>query len=235
MGLYDRDYYRQPSGGGGFGSFRAWSVTTWIIAINVAVFFLDAFSEHQLTYLGAFSISQAIWGLQLWRFITFQFLHAGVSHIFFNMLSLYFFGPIMEGYLGARKYIAFYLLCGIGGPLGFTAIHYLGFIPDGSLIGASAGIFGVLIGAATIAPEGRVSLLFPPVTLTLKQMAWIFIGIALYMIFTSGANAGGEAAHLGGAHRLAADQERSLAGFSAFPQAEDFVRRQESELSGLAK
>jgi membrane associated rhomboid family serine protease len=153
--------------------------------------------------MGYFSAVKAIHHLQVWRFITYQFLHANVSHIFFNMLALYFFGPLIESYLGSRKYLAFYLLCGIAGAVMYLVLWQLGLLGDTGpytqLIGASAAIFGVLIAAARVAPDSTVMLFFPPIPMKLKVLAWIMIGIAVYTIFTSGDNAGGEAAHLGGA------------------------------------
>src|SRR5258708_362000 len=88
MAIYDRPYYGRPRSPAPFGVVSAWSVTTWLIAINVAVFVLDRLAAHSLTYLGYFSAFTAIDHLQIWRFITFQFLHLNVSHIFFNMLAL---------------------------------------------------------------------------------------------------------------------------------------------------
>jgi membrane associated rhomboid family serine protease len=202
MGFYDRDYYREPSPRGGLAVFRMWSVTTWLIVINVAVFFLDPILGGVLGDFGYFSIGTAVFGFQVWRFITFQFLHANLSHIFFNMIGLYFFGPIVESYLGSRRYLAFYLISGIGGGLGFIVLHYLGLLhegPNAALIGASAGIFGILIAAARIGPDIQVMLLFPPIPMRLRTMAWVCVGIAAYTVLTSGNNAGGQAAHLGGA------------------------------------
>src|SRR5947209_15008284 len=116
MGFYDRDYYREPrSAGAAVGSLRMWSVSTWLIVLNVAVFLLDHLLGGMLTYLGYFSATTAIDMLQVWRFLTFQFLHAGVWHVFFNMLALYYFGPLVENFLGSRRFLAFYLICGIAG------------------------------------------------------------------------------------------------------------------------
>ena len=114
MGLNDRDYYRRP-GRSPFGTLPVWSVSTWLIALNVAVFVLDIVLRGLLFRIGSFSAVTAVWELQVWRFVTFQFLHAGVGHIFFNMLALYFFGPMIENYLGPRRFLAFYLLCGAAG------------------------------------------------------------------------------------------------------------------------
>jgi membrane associated rhomboid family serine protease len=223
MGLADRDYLRAPSSGQqAFGSARMWSFNTWLIVINVAVFVLDSlldragfgynigiksgetmFVDHMapLTYWGHFSAYTAISNLQLWRFITFQFLHTGGQHLFFNMLGLFFFGPMIENYLGSRRYLAFYLLCGIAGALSYLILWSLHILIDFSwtpLIGASAGIFGVLIAAAQVAPDSTV-LIYGVLPMRLRMMAWILLGVAVYTIFTSGHNAGGEAAHLGGA------------------------------------
>jgi membrane associated rhomboid family serine protease len=229
MGWQDRNYSQTPAAQGrarAFGSMRMWSVTTWIILINVAVFVIDRLlyrfgiggytlvltdqgrsfpvvqTQYFLEWWGYFSRFTALGELQLWRFISFQFLHAGIEHIFFNMLALYFFGPLVESYLGARRYVAFYLLCGCAGGLGYIVLSTIGLLisnPFVPLIGASAGIFGVLVAAAMIAPDATVLLIFPPIPIKLKTLAWIFIGIAVYTVFSQGHNAGGEAAHLGGA------------------------------------
>ena len=204
MGFEDRDYARAPQPGSPImAAVRMWSVTNWLIAINIAVYVLDRFSEGAITEWGAFIVGNVIYGFQFWRFITFQFLHAGASHLLFNMFALYFFGVMVESYLGPRRYLAFYLLCGISGAALFLVFWRLSvmhvYSADASLVGASAGIFGVLIAAARIAPDTTVMLLFPPIPLRLKTLAWIMLGIAVLTVVQSGYNAGGEAAHLGGA------------------------------------
>ncbi len=223
MGFYDRDYYREERGGF-MSRLPIWSVTTWLIAINVAVFVIDSLLRRfgigyilevtgpdfgtvrlpfsPLEFWGHFSGVMAIQHLQLWRFITFQFLHANVMHLLFNMLGLYFFGQMVESYLGPRRYLAFYLLCGIAGAvcyLGLWAMHILISAPWMPLIGASAGIFGVLVAGAYIAPNVEVMLLFPPIPMRLKTLAWALLAVAVFTVFMNGSNAGGEAAHLGGA------------------------------------
>jgi membrane associated rhomboid family serine protease len=207
----DRDYSRAGYDDGyGASPMRRMSnksVVFWLIAINVAVFVLDGVlgtraNGHYLTQIGAFTWEEAIRGGQFWRFLTFQFLHAGLGHIFFNMLALYFFGPMIESYLGSRRFLAFYLLCGIAGAIAYIGLWLMGFYVSSAtvkLVGASAGIYGVLLAAARIAPNTKVMLLFPPIPIQLRTMAWIFVGIATYYVLTAGSNAGGQAAHLGGA------------------------------------
>src|SRR5581483_1870391 len=104
MPLEQRDYFRPRGSASPFDRMRWWSITTWLIASNIAVYVLDVVSQRHLFQWGYFSAETAIYHLQLWRFITFQFLHASVTHILFNMIALYFFGPMIERYLGSRRY-----------------------------------------------------------------------------------------------------------------------------------
>lgn len=216
MGIYDRDYYRRDPPGGGFGGgggpsprlaqLPMWSLNTWIIVINVAVFAIDRLIGPRLGYYplaewGYFSVDTAIHHMQLWRFVTFQFLHANFEHIFFNMLGLYFFGPYVERYLGSTRYLALYLISGVMGPIAYMALWASGLLITNAvvpLIGASAGVYGVVIALTTLAPNARAILLLFPVPLKLSTLAWFFIGYAVYRVLTHGPNAGGEAAHLGG-------------------------------------
>ena len=216
MGIYDRDYYRDSPRRGGFGMFSMASITTWLIVINVAVFFIDRMSIRFLVdpdtgyvvrYVqpvqewGAFSKFTAVDHFQVWRFFTFQFLHANLGHIFSNMLSLYLFGPIVENYFGRRRFLAFYLLCGCSGAFVYLLLLLAGILHGDQtwLVGASAGIFGVLVAGAMLAPDVTIMLLFPPIPMRLKYMAMILVGWAAYTALTNGNNAGGQAAHLGGA------------------------------------
>ncbi len=231
------DFYgdRRPSPGFRL-PFRG-SVTNWLIAINIVVFVLDIVLSRYVSVAvprlvgvapdgspkvvpelmpplagwGHFSLSLAVMHAQVWRFLTYQFLHAGLMHILFNMLGLWSFGRLVEERMGSRRYLAFYILCGIAGASlylllsvgGMLYQHRVPFFLPGSptdiLVGASASIFGVLVAAAYYAPRSLVSMIFPPVTLELRVMVWIFIAIALLTVYADGNNSGGEAAHLGGA------------------------------------
>ena len=220
MGIYDRDYYRNPPHRSAFGrTVNPWSVNTWLIVLNVAVFILNnlivqnVFDSdgdllgrfHPIETYGWFSVTTALGHLQLWRLVTFQFLHAGFDHILFNMIALFFFGPLIESYLGSRRYLAFYLLCGVAGPVMYVVLWQVGLLsggPSTPLVGASAGIFGVLIAGATVAPNSEV-LIWGVLPMKLRTFAWVLLAIAAYTVFQHGAtgsnNAGGQAAHLGGA------------------------------------
>ena len=163
-----------------------------------------------------FSTQRGFLRVEFWRLIGFQFLHASFPHLLFNMIGLYFFGPMIERYLGGKRYLAFYLLCGIFGALMYCLLNVGGWIttmfaasnvqipgllfnsPSTPLIGASAGVFGVLMAGAFLAPNATV-LLFFILPMRLATLAYAVAIIALINVIFGGSNAGGEAGHLGGA------------------------------------
>ncbi len=163
-----------------------------------------------LEALGHFSTAKGFAELQVWRLVTFQFLHSGFLHLFFNMFGLYVFGPLVEQQLGGKRFLAFYLTCGIFGGLMYLVLNLVGFLglplPGAlhteiwtPLVGASAGVFGVLMACAYIAPKALVRLLFPPVSLEMRWVVYGYFAIALWNLISEGKNQGGDAAHVGGA------------------------------------
>lgn len=201
MGTADREYHQETHR-------RAMPpmppVTKTLLIANLTIYFADIlFFNKAIANFFYFSIESAFAQFRLWELLSFQFLHGSVAHVAFNSIALYFFGPLLERELGSRRYLAFYLLCGIAGALLFTALTLLQILPNSvtdGLVGASAGIYGILIAIAVIAPNLQVSLLIPPVTLRMRTLALIILGIAVAVIvFSLGSNEGGEAGHLGGA------------------------------------
>ena len=220
MGLSDRQYARQrePRGLGGFSS--RYSVNTWIIIINVAVFLIQGFggkAVHDWIFEhGYFSTYQLVPRLQFWRLLTFQFLHGGPMPLVGNLLGLWVFGGLGEGHLGPRGKAALYLVCGIFGGVMYVVLNGLGYAalkmwnlqsvpflligsPETPLIGASAGVFGVIMACAFVAPDAMIQMIFPPISLRMKVMAYCYVGIAAFNLLVGGQNAGGDAAHIGGA------------------------------------
>ena len=239
MGIYDRDYVRRgrssgapmgyggPGAGVGFGAPSPLSVTAWLILINTAVFVVQMFLPDHVHMLGApgrepvrlpgdtlfqlgyFSTYEFL-RLEVWRLITFQFLHGSFTHLLFNMIGLWIFGKDVEAHLGRRNYLAFYLICGLAGGVLYMLLNLLGdlmglqflglLVHDYRLplIGASAGVFGVIMGAAYLRPNSMIYV-FGLVPLTIRLFAFLYVGFALLNLLAGSANAGGEAAHLGGA------------------------------------
>jgi membrane associated rhomboid family serine protease len=165
-----------------------------------------------------FSTARGFQRVEFWRLIGFQFLHlqAGPWHLLFNMIGLFFFGPIIERHLGSKRYVAFYLLCGIFGALLYTLLNLGGNVaaiylgedvtipgllfndPTMPLIGASAGVFGILMAAAYLVPRATV-LLFFLIPVQMRYVAYGLVVVSLISLLGGRANMGGEAGHLGGA------------------------------------
>jgi membrane associated rhomboid family serine protease len=232
MALADRDYYRQPPRREAFARVPLMSVTMWLITICCVVYVVDTLSPKHpytlwlpngqaiaivdlpmspITYAFHFS-AYTVFGLhQYWRYITFQFLHANIWHLLLNMLYLFMFGPLIEEYLGRKRYAAFYLICGAAGGAMYLLLWQLGVLRNPPelggriamaitpLVGASAGIFGVLVAAARVAPDVEIVLFPIPLRMRLRTLAWISIAIAVVTVLFGWTNAGGQAAHLGGA------------------------------------
>jgi membrane associated rhomboid family serine protease len=136
-----------------------------------------------------------------WTLITYMFTHFAFTHIFWNLITLYWFGQILSEYTSLRKIIPLYILGGIAGAIVTIliitvtpALHiYLG-VP---LIGASAGVTAIIVAAATLVPEVRMNLMFiGPVKLLYVALFVIFIDVLNVASYN---NIGGNLAHLGGA------------------------------------
>jgi membrane associated rhomboid family serine protease len=120
-----------------------------LLIANIAVFFLQQTVGAGLTYALAFVPRDAL--LQPWTIVTYMFLHGSFAHILFNMLALYFFGPRVEERMGSRQFTILYFLSGLTGVLVSVA-----FAPSAALIGASAGVFGVMMGFAHYWPDAPI-------------------------------------------------------------------------------
>lgn len=163
-----------------------------------------------LSAYGHFSTATGFMRLEVWRLVTFQFLHGGPIHLFFNMFALWIFGPLVEQQLGRKRYLAFYLTCGIFGGLMYLVLNLLGSLGVAMpgalhveihtpLVGASAGVFGVLMACAYIAPKAIVRLIIPPIPIQMRWFVYGYFALALWNLLAKGHNQGGDAAHVGGA------------------------------------
>jgi membrane associated rhomboid family serine protease len=205
MGFYDRDYLQQgyrfgrrPFYQRGLGIPGIGPAVKWILVANLLVFLMQVLgADGYLT--NWFGVWPASWrtDMQIWRLITYQFLHGDLLHILFNMIGLLSFGPLLERTWGTRTFLAFYLGCGASGGLSYILLAALKVLPVGFMIGASGAILGLVAACAIMFPQMTVLVyfLFP---VPIRYVALIFIAIGLFVIFTGGHNAGGEAAHLGG-------------------------------------
>jgi len=154
-----------------------------------------------LTRYGHFSTSTAVQGRQLWRVVTFQFMHPDVWPVTLNLLCLYGFGRVMEEQLGWRRFAALYFVCALGAPATYLVLHRIpatDLAPWAPLTGATAGVLGILTAAAWIGRNDDVSLWSTGVSVprrTLALLACAFVAL----IAVKRDVAGEGAAHVGGA------------------------------------
>jgi membrane associated rhomboid family serine protease len=171
--------------------------TRALILVNIGVFLLQQLAGNLM--LGLF----ALWPLgsdlfRPWQLLTYAFLHGGLVHIFFNMFALFMFGRALEAYWGSGRFVIFYLVCVLTAALTQLAVQAAAPAASGEVIGASGGIFGVLLAFAWYFPQQRIILLFPPIPMP----AWLFVtlyGLLELFLGVTGTEQGvAHFAHLGG-------------------------------------
>lgn len=167
-------------------------MTPWVkrlLIANVVVFFLQQTVqglEVQLAFIPALILARP------WTIVTYMFVHAGLTHILFNMIALYFFGPRVEQRIGSERFFSLYMISGItGGLLSFI------FAPAAPIVGASGAIFGVMLAYARFWPRDRIYIwgVLP------IEARWLVIGytvLSLWWGFGGGATGTAHFAHLGG-------------------------------------
>lgn len=205
MAWQDRHYHREEYRPSFSMQVGRWSVVVWLLVTNIAVFLIELAASSNdgpaPKSWGAFSVEMGIYRLQIWRWVTYQFQHDSPSHLLFNMIGLYFFGPMMERWWGSRRFLWFYLLCGLGAAALYALLSFViqGWGTSTPLVGASGCIFGILVGCAVLYPNHRVMLMIPPIPLKMRTLVMFIVGAAVVYVLFNLDNAGGEAAHLGGA------------------------------------
>ncbi len=170
------------------------SVIKHLIVANVVVFLFTTFdgSGRLAEALGLDFAS--IGRFQLWRLVTYMFVHGGLTHIFFNMWGLYLFGSPVEQRLGPQRFLRLYFLSGIVGS-GLWLLANWG--SPNLLIGASGGVFGVMMAAAMSFPDMRIMLLFPPIPMRLRTFVLVY-GLIEASLAWQGGGGIAHLAHLGG-------------------------------------
>ena len=178
----------------------------WLVGINVAIYLVSLLGQLSIAN---FIATRDYWlGLVpvfvvhgwIWQLITYSFLHTGLWHVLFNMLMLWMFGAEFEMGWGSRRFLEFYLFCAVGAALVTVAFAYIGFLlsPATITIGASGGVFGILLAFGMVYGDREVFMFPLPFRMRAKYMVGIllFIEIALVLQGPSGV---ANIAHLGGA------------------------------------
>ena len=212
-------YYYGNYGGGNTGGFlrNTPPVTRNLIIINIIVFIAYLINREFMTAEFALFYPTSRY-FHWWQVLTHMFMHGGFWHILFNMYTLWLFGSVVENIIGSKKFVLFYFVCGLGAAALHTGVEYLqmqSFMEGAALgnsvamqnismikltptVGASGAIYGVLIAYAMLFPSSKMTLLFPPVTLSAKWMVIVFAAIELLTGMTGTVTGVAHFAHLGG-------------------------------------
>ena len=170
--------------------------TRGLILVNVAVFLLQLAAGPRVLALFA------LWPLSTqqfepWQLLTYAFLHGNVAHIFFNMFAVFMFGRALEEYWGSRRFVTYYFASVLAAGATQLAVQQAAGTAS-ETIGASGGVFGLLLAFAWYFPRQRFILLFPPIPMP----AWVFVtffGVLELFLGVTGRQADvAHFAHLGG-------------------------------------
>jgi membrane associated rhomboid family serine protease len=177
-------------------------VTTFLVAANVAVFLAQMalpglVGPFALWPVDAAAATGGQVGFHVWQLVSYGFLHGSLLHLGFNMLALYMFGSALEAVVGSRRYVTYYLVSVIAAGLTQLAVTAV----TGDLyptVGASGGVFGVLLAYAVYFPRNRLFLIFLPIPIPARVFVVIYAAIELFLGVTGTQEGVAHFAHLGG-------------------------------------
>ncbi len=177
-------------------------VTRLLLIANVTVYLLQmAFGDALLVWFALWPFhTPASLGAQFlpWQVLTYGFLHGSLLHLGFNMLALYMFGGQIEQVFGARRFLIYFLGCVFAAALAQLAVQTFAGSPPLPTVGASGGVFGLLLAYGLFFPRRMIMLIFPPIPMP----AWLFVtlyGLLELYLGVTGTQAGvAHFAHLGG-------------------------------------
>lgn len=200
------DYFQHPNRAGTFPP-----VIQALLIGNCVVFLLQGLGGAQTLietfalwpvgtprYLDAAIGLQKVPQFEIWQLVTYAFLHGNLLHLFFNMFALWMFGTLIELDWGSRRFLTYYFACVIGAALVQLTVASSGEGDIYPTVGASGGVFGILLAFGLRFPNQYILLLIPPIPIKAKWFVIIYGAIELYLGIT-GTQAGvAHFAHLGG-------------------------------------
>ena len=175
---------------------------TWaLIAANVVVFLLQQVADQTLVALFAlWPLNTSGMGVSFmpWQVVTYSFLHGGLWHLFFNMFALYMFGSDIERLFGSRFFLAYYFVSVLAAAVTHLVVNtWMGADPAPT-VGASGGVYGVLLAYGLYFPNRQLMLLIPPVPMRARTLVILYAVLELVLGVTGTAAGVAHFAHLGG-------------------------------------
>lgn len=183
--------------------FKTPPVVKNLIIINVLVFMATSMlpvGDHILRYCALWFGMPSFMGVEFhsYQFVTYMFLHANFQHLFFNMFGLWMFGRTLEYELGSKRFITYYMVCGIGAALIQIATAWLAGEMPIQLVGASGAVMGLLLAFGVMHPNAVIMLLIPPIPMKAKWFVVIYGVIELFLGWTGYGGNVAHFAHVGG-------------------------------------
>lgn len=197
-------------------------ITRHLLIINIIIFMLQlVLRQRGIDLTDSFGLHFFMAeDFHIYQLLSYMFLHGSWEHVLMNMFSLWMFGRIVEQTMQSRRYIAFYLICGIGAGLcqevwqlgeyyisglyaydgvnlGTSVITTAAYLNMWNTVGASGAVYGILLAFGMTFPNERIMLLFPPIPMKAKYMVAIFAVIEMAAAFTSNGSVA-HFAHIGG-------------------------------------
>ena len=205
-------------------------VTKSLLIINVVIFLLtvlyggsngEGYTLNNIFGLHFFMAPD----FQLYQLLTYMFMHGGWDHLFFNMFALWMFGCVVENVWGPKKFLFYYIICGIGAGLCQELAQYGHYLIEGignvqtvalnnglrtvmlpveddlnmwTTVGASGAIYAILLAFGLIFPEERIFIFPLPIPIKAKWFVMIYAGVELFSAFSNQGDNVAHLAHLGG-------------------------------------
>ena len=175
--------------------------TTVLIIANVAIFLLQGLAPQLIVPFALWPLATS--GMNIgasfapWQLVTYAFLHGSLLHLAFNMFALYMFGGALERVFGTRRYLTLYFVSVLSAAATQLAVAML----SGAIyptIGASGGVFGLLLAYGMYFPHNRVMLLFPPIPMPARTFVVLYAVLELFLGVTGSQEGVAHFAHLGG-------------------------------------
>jgi membrane associated rhomboid family serine protease len=173
-------------------------VTQALLIANVAIYLLQAGGVLALGELALWPPEGFGSQFEPWQLVTYAFLHGSLTHIAFNMLGLYMFGGEIERLFGSRFFTLYYFACVVAAAVSHLVVTSWVGGPAVPMVGASGGVYGLLLAFGIYFPQRKVLLLFPPIPLPARVFVIAFAALELLFGITQTAAGVAHFAHLGG-------------------------------------
>lgn len=181
------------------------TITKNLLIINILIFVATLVLEGMGTNL-SYALGLHFFMMpdfHVYQFVTYMFMHGGFTHLFFNMFALWMFGCVVENTLGTKRFLIYYMACGIGAGLiqeltQFVSIYFMLSHSASLTVGASGAIYGILLAFGMLYPNERIFIFPLPVPIKAKWFITFYVVVELFSAIATSGDGVAHTAHLGG-------------------------------------